>query len=274
MTSNSSSNDNSCQNCISLRALLEQKEAIVTKYQKIVQSQNELLHDLTQKNNSGGSSTHKKINYHGSRRITSSSCSPNGDTIKNKHYGKQAFVGSVTEDIDEESLRKSLEEAFGEVENIDIIPTKAEDEELKKISRLSESNIEILQELVKFDSNIHIAWFNTWDNMSCLSSFSAKRWCDALWNVARKIGREDEVQWDTRDNSILSARLNGVFKSNSSLPLELRLNFVNVELNLKKERRVAQLFGCEWYHELGDLAIEEMPDYLNVKMALAESYES
>lgn len=36
----------------------------------------------------------------------------------------RAFVGSVTDDVDEESLRKSLEEAFGEVENIDIIPTK------------------------------------------------------------------------------------------------------------------------------------------------------
>src|SRR4051794_24053126 len=92
MTSNSSSNENPCQNCVSLRALLEQKETIVTKYQKIVQSQNELLHDLTQKNNSGGSSTHKKINYHGSRRIPSSPCSPNGDTIKNKHYGKQGNI--------------------------------------------------------------------------------------------------------------------------------------------------------------------------------------
>lgn len=90
MTSNNITNESSCQNCASLRAQLEQKEAIVAKYQKIVQSQNELLHDLTQKNSSGGSSTHKKIGYHGSRRITSSPCSPNAETIKNsKHYGKQ-----------------------------------------------------------------------------------------------------------------------------------------------------------------------------------------
>ncbi|CAG8598988.1 525_t:CDS:2, partial [Acaulospora morrowiae] len=102
-----------------LKEQLEQKEAIIDKYQKIIQSQNELLHDLTQKNQSiSGSSNRRDV-----RDVDPG--------ITSRRHGKQAqvnncraFVGAVTDDIDRESLRQSLEEAFGKVESIDIIPSK------------------------------------------------------------------------------------------------------------------------------------------------------
>src|SRR6266480_6804484 len=46
------SSEKSCRNCVILRTELEQKEAIVAKYQKIVQSQAELIQDLSQNKSS------------------------------------------------------------------------------------------------------------------------------------------------------------------------------------------------------------------------------
>ncbi|CAG8725414.1 22331_t:CDS:2, partial [Gigaspora rosea] len=84
------------------RAQFEQKEAIVDKYQKIVQSQNELLQDLTQESPYTSGSSRKKSENFG-------------------HLGT-----SLSFDLNnKETLKKCLENAFGAVENIDMIPSKA-----------------------------------------------------------------------------------------------------------------------------------------------------
>ncbi|KAF0496449.1 ntf2 and rrm domain protein [Gigaspora margarita] len=124
------SNEKPCRNCEALRAQLEQKEAIVDKYQKIVQSQNELLQDLTQKSPYTSGSSRKQSENFG-HFGTSSSYDLNNKVTAPKTRGKQvskscrAFIGSITDGIDKETLKKCLEDAFGAVENIDMIPSKA-----------------------------------------------------------------------------------------------------------------------------------------------------
>jgi hypothetical protein len=49
-------NEKSCRNCVVLKAQLEQQEAIVAKYLKIVQSQSELIQDLQNKSSTVGTS--------------------------------------------------------------------------------------------------------------------------------------------------------------------------------------------------------------------------
>ncbi|CAG8549587.1 6067_t:CDS:2 [Cetraspora pellucida] len=111
------SNEKPCRNCEALRAQLEQKEAIVDKYQKIVQSQNELLQDLTQKSPFASGSSRKQSENFG-HFGTSSSFDLNSKVTAPKTRGKQ-------DGIDKETLKKCLEDAFGAVENIDMIPSKA-----------------------------------------------------------------------------------------------------------------------------------------------------
>ncbi|CAG8494325.1 13011_t:CDS:2 [Racocetra fulgida] len=149
------SNEKPCRNCEALRAQLEQKEAIVDKYQKIVQSQNELLQDLTQKSPFVSGSSRKQGDNFG-HLGTSSSFDLNSKVTAPKTRGKQAFIGSITDGIDKETLKKCLEDAFGAVENIDMIPSK---ERWQKLFQSLQNPTKYCALVNKFASPKHIQSF-------------------------------------------------------------------------------------------------------------------
>jgi hypothetical protein len=129
--------EKSCRNCVMLRAELEQKEAIVAKYQKIVQSQSELIQDLSQNKSSavGASSKHSPRRHHVEHPTTFNGWDTTFDDKRTRGrqqqqqqqqpQGYRAFIGSITSEMDKDSLKKCLEASFGKVEGIDIIPSKA-----------------------------------------------------------------------------------------------------------------------------------------------------
>jgi len=129
------SSEKPCRNCVILRAELEQKEAIVAKYQKIVQSQAELIQDLSQnKSTVGPSSKHSPRRHHVEHPTTFNGWDMSFDDKRTRGrqqqqqqqpQGYRAFIGSITSEMDKDSLKKCLEASFGKVEGIDIIPSKA-----------------------------------------------------------------------------------------------------------------------------------------------------
>jgi hypothetical protein len=121
-----STNEKSCRNCVVLKAQLEQQEAIVAKYLKIVQSQSELIQDLQNKSSTVGTSSKSSprkqylpTTYNGWETTSSD---PNN---KKARVGYRAFIGSITSEIDKDSLKRCLEDSFGKVDSIDIISSKA-----------------------------------------------------------------------------------------------------------------------------------------------------
>ncbi|RGB25876.1 hypothetical protein C1646_722658 [Rhizophagus diaphanus] len=102
-----------CFKCISYRAQLEQKEAIIAKYQKIVQFQNDLIQDFS----------------HG-QKITATIDTTNSGTVLaarekfNRSYYR-TYIGPLTDEVDKGSLKQCLEKSFGPVNNIDFIPGKS-----------------------------------------------------------------------------------------------------------------------------------------------------
>jgi len=133
------SSEKSCRNCAILRAELEQKEAIVAKYQNIVQSQAELLQDLSQnKSSTVGTSSRPSSRRHPVEiPMTYNGWDTSFDDKRRgrqqqqqqqqqpQQQGYRAFIGSITSEMDKDSLKKCLEASFGKVEGIDIIPSKA-----------------------------------------------------------------------------------------------------------------------------------------------------
>ncbi|RGB35383.1 hypothetical protein C1646_667762 [Rhizophagus diaphanus] len=121
-------NEKSCRNCVVLKAQLEQQEAIVAKYLKIVQSQSELIQDLQNKSSTVGTSPKSSprrqysTNYTNYNGWDTTSNDPNN---KKTRGGYRAFIGSITSEIDKDSLKRCLEDSFGKVDSIDIISSKA-----------------------------------------------------------------------------------------------------------------------------------------------------
>ncbi|CAI2172761.1 20235_t:CDS:2 [Funneliformis geosporum] len=107
----------SCFTCISYKAQLEQKEAIITKYQKIVQFQNELIQELS-------------LNQKKTTKDTASVTTNDEAALTavrgrfNRNYYR-TYVGPLTGEVDKTSLKKCLEESFGPVDTIDFIPGKS-----------------------------------------------------------------------------------------------------------------------------------------------------
>jgi hypothetical protein len=126
-----------CFKCISYKAQLEQKEAIIAKYQKIVQFQNDLIQDFS----------------HGQKITVTSTSTTNSGTVlaarekcdfffltqselllficfnvlyfylANRSYYR-TYIGPLSDEVDKGSLRQCLEKSFGPVNNIDFIPGK------------------------------------------------------------------------------------------------------------------------------------------------------
>ncbi|RIA86344.1 hypothetical protein C1645_331592 [Glomus cerebriforme] len=103
-----------CFKCISYRAQLEQKEAIIAKYQKIVQFQNDLIQDF---------SRGQKITV-ATSNTTSEPVSAASRENSNRNYYR-TYIGPLTNQVDKGSLKQCLEKSFGPVNNIDFIPGKS-----------------------------------------------------------------------------------------------------------------------------------------------------
>ncbi|CAG8665174.1 9938_t:CDS:2 [Funneliformis mosseae] len=129
-----SSNDKSCcRNCAVLKAQLEQQEDAAARYLKFIQSQNELIQFLSQnKSTLEASSPRRHFSQYAYEQNYNGSDASYDQGIR-RARGKQiqmtkdcrAFIGSITSDIDKDSLKHCLEEAFGPVDSIDIISSKA-----------------------------------------------------------------------------------------------------------------------------------------------------
>ncbi|CAG8436866.1 14064_t:CDS:2 [Funneliformis caledonium] len=106
-----------CFTCISYRTQLEQKEAIIAKYQKVVQFQHELIHEL---------SISQKITTKDTASVTTND-EPALTAVReksNRNYYR-TYVGPLTGEVDKASLKQCLEESFGPVDTIDFIPGKS-----------------------------------------------------------------------------------------------------------------------------------------------------
>ncbi|CAI2179062.1 6104_t:CDS:2 [Funneliformis geosporum] len=119
-----SSNDKSCcRNCAVLKAQLEQQEDTAARYLKFIQSQNELIQFLSQNKSSLETSSPRRqfSQYAYEQNLTNYNGSDAYDQSIRRARGKQiqmtkdcrAFIGSITSDIDKDSLKHCLEEAFG-----------------------------------------------------------------------------------------------------------------------------------------------------------------
>ncbi|RIA95664.1 hypothetical protein C1645_816362 [Glomus cerebriforme] len=118
-------NEKSCRNCAVLKTQLEQQEAIVAKYLKIVQSQSELIQDLQNKSSTVGTSSKSSPRKQHPTTYNGWDTTSNDLNNKKTRGGYRAFIGSITSEIDKDSLKRCLEDSFGKVESIDIISSKA-----------------------------------------------------------------------------------------------------------------------------------------------------
>ncbi|RHZ60506.1 hypothetical protein Glove_352g54 [Diversispora epigaea] len=105
-------NCKNCRNCGSLQSQIDQKDAIIEKYQQIARCQFELIQDLSQHDTE--TSFYENEVLLSSRPVKS---------VNRSYY--RAYIGPLTDDIDKGCLKTILETSFGPVDALDFIPGKS-----------------------------------------------------------------------------------------------------------------------------------------------------
>ncbi|CAG8719204.1 21033_t:CDS:2 [Cetraspora pellucida] len=110
-------NGKDCRRCLALLSQIEQKDAIIEKYRKITKYQSDLIQDLS---NGGNLDLTPPIISYDNEFLAVTTRST---VVSSSFY--RIYIGPLTDDIDKETLKQSLEASFGPVDSLDFIPGKS-----------------------------------------------------------------------------------------------------------------------------------------------------
>ncbi|CAG8541312.1 12062_t:CDS:2 [Racocetra fulgida] len=113
-------NGKDCRRCLALLSQIEQKDAIIEKYRKITKYQSDLIQDLS--HGGGNFDLTPPILSYDNEFLTVAARSTGKYVVSRSYY--RTYIGPLTDDIDKETLKQSLEASFGPIDSLDFIPGK------------------------------------------------------------------------------------------------------------------------------------------------------